>query len=314
MQEMTMVINQDIGHLPPGPALEKVTISAEQLVEARLKLAMQLQQSLDPLHLLSSFYRGLQTLIAVDGIKLELYNGHVDNTWLQGRHCLHSCSYRLNTGNELIGEIIFFRSKRFAETELDFLERFLCLLVFPLNNAVQYQKAVRMTLIDPLTGLGNRLALDHSLSRDLRLAQRYETPLSILMIDIDHFKSINDRFGHRCGDEVLTAVAHCLQQASRSSDACYRFGGEEFTILLPATKVEGALIIAERIRLMIAGLRIVRKEGVIAPTISIGIASGDNSDSDNENELLDRADKALYLAKEGGRNRIQVADSASMNR
>lgn len=314
MQEMTMVINQDIGHLPPTPALEKVIISAEQLVEARLKLAMQLQQSLDPLHLLASFYRGLQTLIAVDGIKLELYNGPPDNTWLQGRHCLHSCSYRLNTGNELIGEIIFFRSKRFADAELDLLETFLCLLVFPLNNAVQYQKAVRMTLIDPLTGLGNRLALDHSLSRDLRLAQRYETPLSILMIDIDHFKSINDRFGHRCGDEVLTAVAHCLQQASRSSDACYRFGGEEFTVLLPATNVEGALIIAERIRLMIAGLRIVRKEGVVAPTISIGIASGDNSDGDNENELLDRADKALYLAKEGGRNRIQVADAASMHR
>jgi len=113
---------------------------------------------------------------------------------------------------------------------------------------------------------------------------------------------------------VLTAVAHCLQQASRSSDACYRFGGEEFTVLLPATNVEGALIIAERIRLMIAGLRIVRKEGVVAPTISIGIASGDNSDGDNENELLDRADKALYLAKEGGRNRIQVADAASMHR
>lgn len=302
MQEMTMVINTERNIKLSPETREPVALSSRQVLEAQLKLSMLLQRSLDPLTLTGYFYQALQKLVMMDGLGLDLDIAKAENNYLLGRKSLHSSSYRLNTDEGFIGEIIFYRGKRFNENELEVLEGFLSVLVFPLQNAIRYQTAVQMTLIDPLTGLGNRLALNHALERDLHLAQRHQKPFSILMIDIDYFKAINDRFGHRCGDDVLIAVANCLRQASRSSDACYRFGGEEFTLLLPGTAAEGAGSIAERIHKMIAALTIPRQEGHIRATISIGIASSDPAIAELAGDILERADKALYQAKANGRN------------
>jgi len=307
MQDMTMVISNGRNPAPvvlsPAPA---PSLSTEQLLEAKLTLARALQRSLEPSRVGEYFFRFMQPLVTVTGMKLEMDAG-IDESWQFGRDSLHSCNYRLNPGDEFIGSITFYRAKRFSEAEQSELESLLALLIMPLNNAVQYHKALKMTLIDPLTGLGNRIALDHSLGRDLRLAQRFNTPFSLLIIDIDHFKLINDRFGHRCGDEVLKAVATALSSACRSSDACYRYGGEEFLVLLPATSGEGAKIIAARILELITSLKIERDLQLITPTVSIGIASTNESDLEGTSELFERADKALYRAKSDGRNCIRAA-------
>lgn len=311
MQEMTMVINQDRDSQAQRRSVD-IVLSPEQLLEARLKLALQLQRSLDPTVLVETFFCSLQTLIPVDGLQVELNSPEMPaGYWLHGRKSLHSASYRLGNAGEQSGEIVFYRGRRFSAADLELLETLLIILMYPLHNASRHQAALRMTMVDALTGLGNRLALNHSLARDLRLARRYQNAFSLLMIDIDHFKSINDRFGHDCGDEVLITVASTLQNASRCSDGCYRFGGEEFTVLLPGTTAEGAMIIAERLRTLIANL-VVEREGVsIEPTVSIGIASSEHTPSDDETELLRLADKALYLAKAAGRNCVRVATRSS---
>lgn len=159
---------------------------------------------------------------------------------------------------------------------------------------------------DPLTGLYNRKALNQRMETLLTsVEERRENPFSILMLDIDHFKHFNDRFGHIIGDEVIRRVGMTMKELLRKEDFPARFGGEEFTVVLPSTGIDEALLVARTIHQAVAKLNLIRrstKERLPGITISVGAAAmrlGDNCES-----LLDRADQALYLAKEGGRNRI----------
>jgi diguanylate cyclase len=147
---------------------------------------------------------------------------------------------------------------------------------------------------DPLTGVNNRRALDETLSSMFALMHRYETRFSVAIIDIDHFKKINDAQGHLYGDSVLAAVARVLSDGARETDVVARYGGEEFVIVTPQTLVEGACVFAERVRS--------RVEAALPLTVSIGVANA--VDGDNAQTLLARADAALYGAKAGGRNRV----------
>lgn len=283
-----------------NPARLERSLKTQEKLEARLHLLYALQVSQQPEQLLENFFRHIQPLIAVTGIRFIFPHDGLETRC--GKNALHHCDYRLTTEDGYLGEIIFSRSKRFNEEELATLELLLGALVYPLRNALNYQTAIRLSLLDPLTGLGNRAALDTALYRELLLAERHHHELSLLMIDIDHFKQINDVYGHACGDEVLKSVAKTIQSSCRDSDISFRFGGEEFVVLLRKTGAAGARIIAERIRNRIAQLILGQNGDTISPTVSIGIGTRSTGEREQICDIFERADKALYRAKTQGRN------------
>jgi diguanylate cyclase (GGDEF)-like protein len=158
--------------------------------------------------------------------------------------------------------------------------------------------------IDPLTSLHNRRWLDETAPRQMERCRRSGEPMSLLMIDIDHFKDFNDAHGHPAGDQVLIAVGRVFSEQLRPTDTAVRYGGEEFCILLPVTERIGALLTAERLRTAIGQAEIVAEDGTPLPhiTASIGVAAMEGNDSPSS--LIGRADAALYRAKQGGRDRV----------
>lgn len=161
-----------------------------------------------------------------------------------------------------------------------------------------------LTMEDPLTGLFNRRYFEHRLRLEGRVALRTYRPLSVMMIDVDHFKKLNDRYGHAAGDETLRALGQAIRSALRASDeVTSRYGGEEFAVLLPDTNADGILVAAERVRRVVEDLRFEDWPGV---TVSIGTATLDPAARPvSPTETLDRADRALYAAKQQGRNRVR---------
>jgi diguanylate cyclase (GGDEF)-like protein len=162
---------------------------------------------------------------------------------------------------------------------------------------------------DPLTRLANRRAFDLALERSLTIASVVDRPLTLLMIDVDHFKSVNDQHGHPAGDEVLRAISDTLSRAfPRRSDTVARYGGEEFAIILPDSGEKEVGILADRLLNAVRGLRVrLPSERMLAATVSVGAAIA--SPNETVAELVARADKALYASKRAGRNRWCVASS-----
>jgi len=159
--------------------------------------------------------------------------------------------------------------------------------------------------LDPLTQLPNRRILKERLEQEFARASRYKRPLSCMMIDVDHFKRVNDDRGHLVGDEVLIRVASTIASTIRKSDLAGRYGGEEFLVIAPETADKGAVTLAERIRETVAtGAR--ESSSLPAVTVSIGVATTELGVGSAQ-ELIGRADKALYAAKDAGRNRVVLA-------
>ena len=298
MRDMTMLTGTQA--LPLGYS---APLTPEQEIEARAKLIQALQMSLEPNEVLAIFFKHLQAIIPMGGIQFRFPNNK-DITKL-GRDALHHCDYRLTTEEGYLGEIIFNRSKRFIESELNTLEILLGALVYPLRNALRYQSAMQLALLDPLTRLGNRAALDNALRRELQLAERHHYELSLLMLDVDYFKKINDQYGHSMGDQVLQEIARTIENVCRESDIGFRYGGEEFVVLLRKTNEMGARIIGERLRREINLLEIEKGTHKIQPSVSIGISTRASVQKEHISDLFERADKALYLAKKSGRNCVK---------
>ena len=175
-----------------------------------------------------------------------------------------------------------------------------------ISNLQQSLDAIRAeSLTDPLTGLGNRKYFDRSIERAVEQALASGEPLSLLMFDIDHFKSFNDSYGHLTGDQVLRLVALSLKQTIKGQDITARYGGEEFAVVLPSTGLRQALTVADHIRRAVMAKELKKKstgEILGRVTISVGVSilkSGDDTDS-----LIERADACLYAAKRNGRNRV----------
>lgn len=161
---------------------------------------------------------------------------------------------------------------------------------------------------DALTGLPNKRALTQALARDLAKADRQQETLSLVVVDVDHFKKFNDTWGHSTGDEVLRVVGQVLKMGVRTGDMAARYGGEEFVFILPNTDGDGAQVVAERVRRKLAGTAVPGPKGPLFVTASFGIATITGPGcKDSAGELFEAADKALYAAKEAGRNCVQRA-------
>ena len=273
------------------------------LAQLRQQLNLQLQTTLEADRIFDLFFREVPRLVPLDGLSYQL--AACDLRLDLGERANHSASYRLSHEGEYLGELTFRRNQRFSEGELGQLESLLASLLFPLRNALLYRSALQSALRDPLTDTGNRIAMNQALQREIDLARRSLQPLSVLMLDIDHFKHINDRHGHATGDEVLKAVAAALKSSLRNIDMVFRYGGEEFLVLLTNTGREAAQMVGERLRLAVLGLQYLQEGQALELSISLGCATllpGESVES-----LQRRADNALYVSKREGRNRLSMA-------
>ncbi|WP_417694254.1 GGDEF domain-containing protein [Pseudomonas sp.] len=290
---------QRLGFGQPSPLVAR-SVNLSQL---RQQLSQQLQTSLEPQRILGLFFREVQRLVPLDAL---IYRHSPSDLRLElGQRGHHTLTYNLSHEGEYLGELVFRRNQRFTETEQADLESVLSTLLFPLRNALLYRAATQSALRDPLTGTGNRIAMDQTLIREIDMAKRHLQPLSLLMLDIDHFKRVNDSHGHGIGDEVLKGVAEAIKNQLRNVDMVFRFGGEEFLILLSNTSRDAAAMVGERLRHAAQAQDYFAAGTRIELTVSLGCATllpGESVES-----LLRRADNALYVAKREGRNRLAMA-------
>ena len=202
------------------------------------------------------------------------------------------------------------------ESEARYLEleqRMLSLQRENLDLVVRNRNLSEVSSRDTLTGLYNRWYVIEKIDTELNRAMRHGSPMSLLMLDIDHFKRINDTWGHAAGDEVLKGIGQLLRESCRVYDVPGRYGGEEFCIVLPETKVGNTTVVAERIRQRLESTELACGGEAITVTASIGIAGMEESAGEeilSPAALIDRADRALYSAKSRGRNRIEMWDHA----
>ncbi|CAG7856808.1 hypothetical protein MCAMS1_01439 [biofilm metagenome] len=262
-----------------------------------------LQTTLEFNKLIANFTSKIESLVPHSGYVYT--NAEFGLDIKKGVFSRHSCSYALKVEDISLGALKLTRPTRFSNEDLQLLETLLCCLIYPLKNATLYQRALKMAYTDPLTQANNRASFDHLIQREISLAARYGKSLAILFLDIDHFKAINDNHGHDCGDITLAAVAKNIKKSMRNSDVLFRYGGEEFVVLLSETDLEGANIVAERIRKAIAASTISYDMTAVRVTASIGVTALHNDDTTDT--MVKRADEAMYRAKHGGRNKIVTA-------
>jgi diguanylate cyclase (GGDEF)-like protein len=166
------------------------------------------------------------------------------------------------------------------------------------------ESLLRMSQIDGLTGVDNRRHIEERLTEMYEHSARLNEPLAVVMCDVDHFKSVNDTYGHQAGDAVLRQVAEVLRDTAREIDRVGRYGGEEFLVLLPGAHVQDAVAFADRVRQAVADREFAYDGGVVRRTLSAGVAAWPHPDVRHQEALVKCADDALYVAKESGRNRV----------
>ncbi|MFP4080153.1 MAG: GGDEF domain-containing protein [Ectothiorhodospira sp.] len=278
------------GAIPPSPAT----------------ILQRLQTTLELEPLIRIFSESLNGLVPHDGIALDCPEQGIHIS--HGRISRHTCSYNLMVEQIPLGELRILRGRRFRPAELRALEEALTVLVYPLRNALLYHQALQSAQTDPLTGLLNRAALDRLLERELAMARRSGGHVCLLVLDVDHFKEVNDRFGHQTGDQVLLAVSDRLQDLTRKSDMVFRYGGEEFVLIMGDTDPRAADQGARRIHEAIRSQPLETAPGEsVEITVSIGIACVGRDEA--AESLFRRADQAMYRAKHTGRDRIVWSDS-----
>lgn len=263
------------------------------------ELALKLQPSIEITPLMNTFCEETAKIVPCDSV--EYTHGQEGLNFRTGQEQAHHCMYELVLEGELLGEILCSRRKPFSMKETDLLERLLSLLIYPLRNALLYHRAIAKAHRDPLTQISNRAAFNEAYHKELSSYKRHQADFSLMVIDVDFFKKVNDSYGHIAGDLVLKSVASVIRETIRRSDEVFRYGGEEFVVILSNTKQGGAKFIAERVRKEIQKLD-VEVKGSIKVTASIGISSSEAVQ--DPSEVLEFADRALYQAKENGRNKV----------
>jgi diguanylate cyclase (GGDEF)-like protein len=217
----------------------------------------------------------------------------------------------LMRGNRTIGVLALYHRttpELFDREDATTLVSFATQASVAIENVLLHREAEHLSITDGLTGVWNRRYLQLTLAKEIDRAQRFGRPLSILMVDIDHFKVVNDEHGHPRGDEVLVELTRRILSEIRSQiDFLTRYGGEEFLIVLPETPAQGAVVVAEKVRRVIAEAPFLSDGGApVSLTVSIGAATYPD-DGDGSADLVASADSAMYRAKAAGRGRVETA-------
>lgn len=270
-----------------------------------LRISNALQSSLHVQDVIHAFTNEITRVVHHTTVHYK--NAAVKINISEGQQSHNRCSYELNLLGNSLGEIEFYNAEPFSDDDQMLLEVMLCALIYPLRNALLYERALTIALRDPLTGLNNRGSFDASLKQQVSIAHRHGNPLSVVMLDVDLFKSTNDSYGHLVGDEVLCSVADAIVKCTRDSDIVFRYGGEEFVVILNNTESPGAAMLAERIRLCVENTEVSPDHSRLRVTISAGVAC--YRTGDDPLQLLGRADEMLYRAKSRGRNRIAAPEN-----
>jgi two-component system cell cycle response regulator len=205
-----------------------------------------------------------------------------------------------------LGVIVLATTGTFERDDIELLDHLRTDLGLAVNNALAHDRLERLAAIDPLTDAYNRRFGLGRLREEFSRAVRAEGPLGILMLDIDHFKAVNDTYGHLVGDRVLRAVAGACRRVIREGDVLVRYGGEEFLVLLPGAGREDVIQAAERIRRAVSETTVEDGTSRITVTVSVGATTYQDA-TETPDALVAIADRALYEAKDGGRNRVTVA-------
>ncbi len=268
-----------------------------------LRLSQELQSKLDLHSIIKQFSGILSEHIEHCGIQLSTSESPV--VTIEGQHGQHKESVELILEGEEIGAITLMKRQRFGDWEAIFFRYLARYLVYPVKNALLIQALHHQTITDPLTGSFNRGALEHDLALELDRSSRNQTPLAIAMLDIDHFKQVNDRYGHHAGDAVLQGLAAEIRSLIRGTDSLYRYGGEEFTLLMRDTDLGGA---RQKLESIIKHFRPIEWNEV-APGLKITLSAGVTTWKTGEEgqASINRADQALYDSKHNGRDRLTVA-------
>lgn len=246
----------------------------------------------------------IQTVVPFDCMNYRHQIGAREFVYATGMGGPHRCDYRLNLEGSFYGTLSLSRRQKFTEQELEGIELMLAAAICPVRNACQFIAIEQASLTDCLTGVPNKRAMDETLARACCLADRHGDDYSLILCDLDHFKAVNDQHGHVVGDHILKMAAGELEKAVRNSDSVYRFGGEEFAILLPHTDEACARAVADRIRQFINTITVNCGDTDVSVTTSCGVAQ--RIPDETADQWLARADEALYRAKDHGRNCTRV--------
>ncbi|MEJ2681541.1 MAG: GGDEF domain-containing protein [Gammaproteobacteria bacterium] len=268
------------------------------------QLNIALQRTLDVETQLRFYHIALSKRYGISSLSFYCHAHHIKLDL--GHAHQHRCQYDVKTDEDSLGLIILSRATPFLPEERIAIEHSTRSLAYPLRNALQFHRALQSALTDPLTGAGNRQALDETLQQELKNFHRYNRCFSVALIDLDHFKKINDCYGHDAGDTVLKTVTNRVKENSRATDRFFRYGGEEFVLLMSNTNNEGATVNSERLCNTIASVTCSCNGTDIPVTMSVGVATSRLDDTTRQ--ILHRADRALYQAKSTGRNRVINAE------
>ena len=204
----------------------------------------------------------------------------------------------------LLGVIILAGISPFSSKTLDMLTSFAPILSMAFNNAITHQQMQRLAALDSLTGIYNRRFGYNRIQEEFSRSIRSGTALSLIMLDIDHFKVVNDTYGHIVGDKIIVSITKTITGALREGDVLIRYGGEEFLCVLPGASQHDAQLAAERIRIMVADSILKYEDQEIKVTVSLGTATYPNQDIADIQQFINKADDAMYSAKNMGRNRV----------
>jgi len=274
-----------------------------EYIAARLPAVLQTSLDLDDVIVL--FHKEITKILPYDSLHYQHQGVQCDISTSSRSH--HACNYRLEMDTVWLGELTLTRRTKFSDAEMQLLEDMLCKLIYPVRNCLLFRQAQNAALQDKLTGLNNRNAFDTSLKREIDLAQRQHMPMSLIVLDIDNFKVINDTYGHSVGDAALQLLASSITETMRGSDIAFRYGGEEFSLILSNTDSTSAYLLAERLRIAASQLNCNDGKRTFGFSISLGVAQLNRGEDGIS--LFDRADHALYQAKKSGRNISKCAPS-----
>ena len=283
------------------PGATATAAGLTQGAERQLLLVQRLLGCGEQEELIRRFLHWARDLSLANGVAFQ--GAQSEENIALGKCHKHRAQYELNLDRAVLGSITLYRRQRYREDELSVIEQALGTLARCLRLANDITALRALATRDALTGLRNRRAMDEWLSKEISRTRRHAMPLTLMMIDVDHFKVLNDRLGHPTGDHILKTLATVLNESTRASDLSFRFGGDEFAVLLPQTGLDNAVIVGEQIRrnlgrLSDETLQITDAANGLRPDISIGIAA--LRDEDTHETLLRRADTHLYHAKAAG--------------